>query len=143
MIAVCGTGMGSLAGMLKASGYRVTGSDEHIYPPMSAVLKDQGIECRNGFSEKNIDPDVDLVIIGNAVSRSNPEDQAVLSKQLPYLSFPQALSRFFLQDKKTVVITGTHGKTTTSSLAAWVLESAGLNPGFMIGGFVKNFKVIC
>ncbi|MBI1821068.1 MAG: UDP-N-acetylmuramate:L-alanyl-gamma-D-glutamyl-meso-diaminopimelate ligase [Nitrospirae bacterium] len=140
MVAVCGTGMGSLAGMLKASGYRVTGSDEHIYPPMSAVLKDQGIECRNGFSEKNIDPDVDLVIIGNAVSRSNPEVQAVLSKQLPYLSLPQALSQFFLQGKKTVVITGTHGKTTTSSLIAWVLEAAGLNPGFMIGGFVKNFK---
>ncbi|MHB8482445.1 MAG: UDP-N-acetylmuramate:L-alanyl-gamma-D-glutamyl-meso-diaminopimelate ligase [Nitrospiria bacterium] len=140
MIAICGTGMGSLAGMLKASGYRVTGSDEHIYPPMSAVLKDQGIECRNGFSENNIDSDVDLVIIGNAVSRPNPEVQAVLSKQLPYLSFPQALCQFFLQDKETVVITGTHGKTTTSSLAAWVLEAAGLNPGFMIGGFVKNFK---
>ncbi len=140
MIAICGTGMGSLAGMLKASGYQVTGSDEHIYPPMSTVLQDQGIEIRAGFSEKNIDPDIGLVIIGNAVSKTNPEVQAVLALNLPYLSFPQALSQFFLSEKKPVVIAGTHGKTTTSSLTAWVLETAGLNPGFMIGGFVKNFK---
>ena len=140
MIAICGTGMVSLAGMLKASGYRVTGSDEKIYPPMSTILQDQGIECRSGFSEKNIDPDVDLVIIGNAVSKTNPEVQAVLAKDLPYLSFPQALSEFFLEGKKPIVIAGTHGKTTTSSLMAWILESAGLNPSFMIGGFVKNFS---
>jgi UDP-N-acetylmuramate: L-alanyl-gamma-D-glutamyl-meso-diaminopimelate ligase len=140
MIAICGTGMGSLAGMLKASGHQVTGSDEHIYPPMSNVLQDQGIEIRAGFSEKNIDSGLDLVIIGNAVSKTNPEVQAVLDRNLPYLSFPQALSQFFLSEKKPVVIAGTHGKTTTSSLAAWVLETGGLHPGFMIGGYVKNFK---
>ncbi|MBI3593836.1 MAG: UDP-N-acetylmuramate:L-alanyl-gamma-D-glutamyl-meso-diaminopimelate ligase [Nitrospirae bacterium] len=140
MIAICGTGMGSLAGMLKASGYQITGSDEHIYPPMSSVLQDQGIECRKGFSDKNIDSNVELVIIGNAVSKNNPEVQAVLARNIPYLSFPQALSQFFLSDKTPVVISGTHGKTTTSSLAAWVLETGGLNPGFMIGGFVKNFN---
>jgi UDP-N-acetylmuramate: L-alanyl-gamma-D-glutamyl-meso-diaminopimelate ligase len=140
MIAICGTGMGSLAGMLKASGYHVTGSDDHIYPPMSTLLQDQGIECRNGFSGKNLDSNLDLVIIGNAVSKNNPEVQAVLERNIPYLSFPQALSQFFLTDKTPVVVTGTHGKTTTSSLAAWVLETGGLNPGFMIGGFVKNFN---
>jgi UDP-N-acetylmuramate: L-alanyl-gamma-D-glutamyl-meso-diaminopimelate ligase len=140
MIAICGTGMGSLAGMLKASGYHLSGSDFHIYPPMSTALESLGIECFKGFNETNIPPDVDLVIIGNAVSKTNPEVQAVLSKNLPYLSFPQALSQFYLCHKKSVVITGTHGKTTTSALAAWMMESSGLNPGFMIGGFVKNFK---
>ena len=140
MIAICGTGMGSLAGMLKASGYQVTGSDEHIYPPMSTLLQNQGIEIMAGYSEKNIDPGIDLVIIGNAVSKTNPEVQVVLARNLPYLSLPQALSEFFLSEKKPVVIAGTHGKTTTSSLAAWVLETAGMHPGFMIGGFVKNFK---
>ena len=139
LIAICGTGMGSLAGMLKASGYQVTGSDDQIYPPMSLVLENLEIEVFKGYSPEHIHPATDLVIIGNAVSRNNPEVQAVLDGQIPYLSFPQALGRFFLDGKKPVVVAGTHGKTTTSSLAAWTLESAGLKPGFLIGGFVKNF----
>ncbi|HXN05704.1 MAG TPA: UDP-N-acetylmuramate:L-alanyl-gamma-D-glutamyl-meso-diaminopimelate ligase [Nitrospiria bacterium] len=140
LVAVCGTGMGSLAGMLKASGYRVTGSDQHVYPPMSTLLEASGIGIKNGFSANNLDADLDLVIIGNAVSRNNPEVQAVLEKGLPYLSFPEAVRRFFLERKEPIVIAGTHGKTTTSSLAAWVLQNGGKDPGFMIGGFVKNFE---
>ena len=138
-IAICGTGMGSLAQMLKASGHKVSGSDSNIYPPMSTLLKDTGIVCQPGFAPQNIDSDIDLVVIGNAVSSSNVEVQEVLRRNIPYLSFPQALARFFLKDRSPIVITGTHGKTTTSALMAWVLESAGRDPGMLIGGWAKNF----
>ena len=139
-IAICGTGMGSLAQMLKASGHKVSGSDSNIYPPMSTLLKDAGIVCQPGFAPQNIDTfDIDLVVIGNAVSSSNVEVQEVLRRNIPYLSFPQALARFFLKDRSPIVITGTHGKTTTSALMAWVLESAGRDPGMLIGGWAKNF----
>ncbi|MGH7274930.1 MAG: UDP-N-acetylmuramate:L-alanyl-gamma-D-glutamyl-meso-diaminopimelate ligase [Nitrospiria bacterium] len=138
-IAICGTGMGSLAQMLKASGHKVSGSDSNIYPPMSTLLKDTGIVCQPGFAPQNIDSDIDLVVIGNAVSSSNVEVQEVLRRNIPYLSFPQALARFFLKDRSPIVIAGTHGKTTTSALMAWVLESAGRDPGMLIGGWAKNF----
>ena len=140
MTAICGTGMGSLAGMLQASGYRVTGTDENVYPPMSSILSQSGVGIKCGYSGENIAPDTDLVIIGNAVSRNNPEVQAILARNIPFLSFPEALSRFFLEGKEPVVISGTHGKTTTASLMAWFLQCAGKDPGFMIGGLVKNFK---
>jgi UDP-N-acetylmuramate: L-alanyl-gamma-D-glutamyl-meso-diaminopimelate ligase len=132
--------MGSLAQMLKAAGHTVTGSDANIYPPMSTQLEKAGIVCKQGFNPQNIDPKIDLVVIGNAVSSTNPEVQEVLKRNIAYLSFPQALARFFLKDRSPIVVVGTHGKTTTSALLAWVLESAGKDPGFMIGGWTKNFQ---
>jgi UDP-N-acetylmuramate: L-alanyl-gamma-D-glutamyl-meso-diaminopimelate ligase len=139
MIAICGTGMCSLAGMLKESGFEVTGSDQDVYPPMSTKLEELGIPVKTGYRASNIEAP-DLVIIGNAVSKNNPEVEAVLEKKIPYLSFPQALADFFLKGKEVIVIAGTHGKTTTSSLIAWILETAGEDPGFMIGGVPLNFK---
>ncbi|HET6465780.1 MAG TPA: UDP-N-acetylmuramate:L-alanyl-gamma-D-glutamyl-meso-diaminopimelate ligase [Nitrospiria bacterium] len=139
LIAICGTGMAALARMLKAAGYRVTGSDANVYPPMSTLLEREGIPYRIGFRPENIESDTDLVVIGNAVSKTNTEVQAVLDRGIPYRSFPQALAEFFLANRTPIVIAGTHGKTTTSALMAWVLESAGLDPGFMIGGQVVNF----
>ncbi|HEX9757956.1 MAG TPA: UDP-N-acetylmuramate:L-alanyl-gamma-D-glutamyl-meso-diaminopimelate ligase [Nitrospiria bacterium] len=140
LIAICGTGMGSLAGMLKDSGFEVSGSDHNAYPPMSTYLEGLGINPKVGFSPSHLNPRPDLVVIGNAVPKTNPEVQEVLNKQIPYLSLPQALATFFLDGKKNVVITGTHGKTTTSALMAWILEFAGLNPGCMIGGWALNFN---
>lgn len=139
LIAVCGTGMASLAGLLKKSGFRVTGSDTSIYPPMSTLLQNLGIEIRPGYKRENITGDIDLVVVGNAVSRDNEEVLAVQEAGIPYLSFPQALARFFLEGRRSLVVTGTHGKTTTTSLLAWVFEAAGRKPGFMVGGWLKNF----
>lgn len=131
--------MAALARMLKVAGHRVTGSDANVYPPMSTMLERQGIPYRIGFRPENIEPDTDLVVIGNAVSNTNPEVRAVLDRGIQYRSFPQALAEFFLVDRTPVVIAGTHGKTTTSALMAWVLECAEFDPGFLIGGWVKNF----
>ena len=131
--------MASLAGLLKESGHRVTGSDNNIYPPMSTLLTQAGIEIKPGYRKENISKDIDLVIIGNAVSRKNEEVKAVLEANLPYTSFPEALSRFFLEGRKSLVVAGTHGKTTTTALLSWVLNSAGKKPGFMVGGWMKNF----
>lgn len=131
--------MAALARMLKAAGYRVSGSDANVYPPMSTSLEREGIPYRVGFHPENIEPDTDLVVVGNAVSKTNPEVQAVLDRGIPFRSFPQALAEFFLANRTPIVITGTHGKTTTSALMAWVLETAGLDPGFLIGGWVINF----
>lgn len=134
LIAVCGVGMGSLAGLLKSQGYQVTGSDENIYPPMSTTLARLGIPVLSGYREEHLRERPDLVVIGNAVSRANPEVDAVLRSGIPYLSFPQALGEFLIGSKKSIVITGTHGKTTTSALMSWVLVKAGWNPGFFVGG---------
>ncbi|MEK9629336.1 MAG: UDP-N-acetylmuramate:L-alanyl-gamma-D-glutamyl-meso-diaminopimelate ligase [Nitrospinota bacterium] len=139
LIAICGTGMAALAGLLKKSGYRVTGSDANIYPPMSTLLNDAGIEIFPRYKKENISKDIDLVIVGNAVSKTNEEVQAVLDAGISYTSFPAALSQFFLEGRKSLVVTGTHGKTTTTSLLSWVLESSGKKPGFMVGGWLKNF----
>ncbi len=139
LIAICGVGMGALAGMLQARGFRVTGSDRNVYPPMSTQLAALGIEVREGFSPAHLDDAPDLIVVGNAVSRSNPEVQTMLDRGIPFLSFPQALAEFFLRDRHPIVVTGTHGKTTTASLMAWVLEAAGLQPSYMIGGIPKNF----
>jgi UDP-N-acetylmuramate: L-alanyl-gamma-D-glutamyl-meso-diaminopimelate ligase len=140
LIAICGTAMGSLAAMLKSRGYQVSGSDEHIYPPMSDFLESQGIKLLQGFDRGHLSPRPDLVIIGNAISRGNPEVEAVLDLKIPYTSSADALKRFFIQGKRSIVVTGTHGKTTISSLVAWILESAGKDPSFMIGGIPKNFN---
>ncbi len=139
LIAVAGTGMGSLAQMLKERGLRVTGSDQNVYPPMSTQLLAKGIEIREGYKAGNLADRPDLVVVGNAVSKTNPEVEALLASGIPYVSFPEAIETFFLPDRTSVVIAGTHGKTTTTSLTAWMLESAGLQPGFMIGGMAKNF----
>lgn len=131
--------MGSLAGMLKSLGLKVTGSDQNVYPPMSTQLRGQGIEIREGYKAENLADDPDLVIVGNAVSKTNPEVEALLAKGIPFVSFPEALETFFLAGRLPIVIAGTHGKTTTTSLTAWVLDHAGLAPGFMIGGVARNF----
>lgn len=139
MIAICGTAMGSLAAMLKSQGFQVAGSDDHVYPPMSTFLESQGIPIFQGFNASHLLPTPDLVIIGNSMSRGNPEVEAVLERKIPYTSLPAALKNFFIQGKNSIVVTGTHGKTTTSSLIAWLLEFAGKDPGFLIGGIPKNF----
>lgn len=139
MLGICGTGMGSLAGLLKAKGYTVTGSDQAIYPPMSTQLKQLGIEPCQGFDPKNLEPRPDLVIVGNVIRKENPEAMAVLEEQIPYLSMPQAISQLFLQDNDSIVVTGTHGKTTTANIVAWLLESLDQDPSFMIGGVGLNF----
>ncbi|MBI2876251.1 MAG: UDP-N-acetylmuramate--L-alanine ligase [Candidatus Tectomicrobia bacterium] len=138
-MAICGTGMGALAGMLASSGYRVSGSDDQIYPPMSTQLQSLGIELKLGYRPENLEPCPDLVIVGNAISRSHPEAQAMLAQGLPHLSFPQALYQFYLVDRHPIVITGTHGKTTTSALTAWLLEAGEKDPGFMVGGILVNY----
>jgi len=140
IIAICGTGMAALAGLLKKAGHAVTGSDTQIYPPMSILLQESGIPCKIGYDPVHIEPNTDLVIIGNAVGKTNPEVVATLERGLPYLSMPAALGEFFLKGRQSLVVAGTHGKTTTSSLLAWVLTSAELDPGMMIGGWVKNFN---
>ncbi len=134
LVAVCGTGMGALAVMLKSQGHRVTGSDENVYPPMSTVLSEQQIPVLKGFSAANLEPRPDLVVIGNAVSRGNPEAEAVLDRKIRYASMPETLKSFFLWDRRPVVVTGTHGKTTTTAMLAWVLTEAGLDPSYIIGG---------
>ncbi|MBU0994432.1 MAG: UDP-N-acetylmuramate:L-alanyl-gamma-D-glutamyl-meso-diaminopimelate ligase [Proteobacteria bacterium] len=140
LIAVCGTGMGALACMLKEMGYTITGSDQAVYPPMSDFLISKGIELFEGYRETNLSYHPDLVIVGNAIKKDNPEVLYTEEKGIPFLSMPQALKGFAGSGKESIVIAGTHGKTTTSSLMAWVLYDAGLDPSFMIGGIVNNFR---
>jgi len=139
LIAACGTAMGALACILKEQGYQVTGSDHNVYPPMSTFLADKGIFLTDGFDPTHLDYRPDLVVVGNTVSRSNVEVEQMLALGLHYCSMPQALNRYLVGTGKSLLVTGTHGKTTTSSLLAWVLHSAGLDPSFMIGGILKNF----
>lgn len=139
LIAICGTGMGALACLLKEIGYDVTGSDQHVYPPMSDFLLSRGISLFEGYGADNLNPPPDLVVVGNAVSKDNPEVQAMQAKNVPYCSMPQAINRFAAAGRKQIVVTGTHGKTTTSSFIAWMLACAGLDPSFLIGGIVSDF----
>lgn len=141
MLGICGTGMGSLALLLKEAGYNITGSDENVYPPMSTQLAQAGINVLQGYSAENIAASPDLVIIGNVISRGNPEAEAVLSQGLKYMSMPQAVAEFFIEGKHSIVVAGTHGKTTTANLCAWMLDTAGCSPGFLIGGVGINFNV--
>ncbi|MBT8374135.1 MAG: UDP-N-acetylmuramate--L-alanine ligase [Deltaproteobacteria bacterium] len=139
LIAVCGTGMGALASMLKDMGFEVTGSDRKIYPPMSSFLAQKGIMIADGFDKKNISSDIDLVVVGNAISKDNIEVVETDKMGLYFCSMPQALNRFIAAGKNPIIIAGTHGKTTTSSILAWILYKANLDPTFMIGGLLKNF----
>ncbi len=139
LIAICGVAMSALAGMLKERGYEVSGSDENVYPPMSTVLARLGIHIHSGFRAENLAARPDLVIVGNKVSRNNPEVEALLASGLPYASLPQALAELFIADRRSIVIAGTHGKTTSTAWLAWVLEQAGRDPSMMVGGESLNF----
>jgi UDP-N-acetylmuramate: L-alanyl-gamma-D-glutamyl-meso-diaminopimelate ligase len=137
-IGICGTAMGAVAAAMKQRGHVVSGSDAKVYPPMSDFLRDQGIQLCDGYAAENIPADADVVVIGNAISRGNPEAEAVLERKLLYQSLPEVMKEHFLRGKRNFVVSGTHGKTTTSAMLAWLLQSAGKEPGFMIGGLPRN-----
>jgi UDP-N-acetylmuramate: L-alanyl-gamma-D-glutamyl-meso-diaminopimelate ligase len=139
LMGICGTAMAALAGMLKQRGFRVTGSDAAAYPPMSDFLRDLNIPVAQPFAAGNLDPRPDLVVIGNAMSRGNVELETVLDQRIPFCSLPQLLHDEFLRGKEVLVVAGTHGKTTTTSMLAWIFHSAGLDPSFLIGGIAENF----
>jgi len=139
LVGVAGTAMGALAGLLQEAGYRVSGSDSEIYPPVSTLLEQLRIPVSSGFRASNLMPAPDLVVIGNALSRGNEEVEAVLDSKLPYASMPEVLRELFLRGRESIVVAGTHGKTTVTSILAWIFHSAGLDPGFLIGGLPLNF----
>jgi UDP-N-acetylmuramate: L-alanyl-gamma-D-glutamyl-meso-diaminopimelate ligase len=139
LIGICGTAMASLAGMLQARGHRVTGSDENVYPPMSTMLEGLGIRLMQGYDAAHLMPAPDCVVVGNAIPRGNPEVEETLNRRLLYRSLPEVLDEEFIRGRRSLVIAGTHGKTTTTSLAAWVMDQGGLNPSFLVGGVVQNF----
>ncbi|ADE10294.1 UDP-N-acetylmuramate:L-alanyl-gamma-D-glutamyl-meso-diaminopimelate ligase [Sideroxydans lithotrophicus] len=141
ILGICGTFMGGIAAIAKQSGYRVTGCDANVYPPMSTQLEAQGIELIEGWGTEQLDLKPDVFVIGNVVSRGNPLMEEILNRNLPYASGPQWLADTLLRDKWVLGVAGTHGKTTTTSMLAWILEYAGLNPGFLIGGVPQNFGI--
>jgi len=139
LIGIGGAAMAPLAGMLAERDYAVTGSDTGVYPPASTLLEKLGIRWKNGFAEDNLEPRADLVVVGNAISRGNPELEFVLDNKIPYRSLPEVIKEVFLPGHDSLVVTGTHGKTTTTSLLAWIFHSAGRRPDFLIGGVAENF----
>ena len=139
LIGICGTAMASLAGMLKQRGFQVTGSDAAAYPPMSDFLRELNIPVAQPFDARNLEPRPDLVVVGNAMSRGNVELEYVLDQRIPFCSLPQLLHDEFLRGKEVLVVAGTHGKTTTTSMLAWIFHSSGLDPSFLIGGIAENF----
>jgi UDP-N-acetylmuramate: L-alanyl-gamma-D-glutamyl-meso-diaminopimelate ligase len=139
LIGICGTAMASLAGMLQARGHRVTGSDENVYPPMSTMLESLGIQVTLGYKPEHLTPAPDCVIVGNAISRGNAEVEETLNRRLVYRSQAEVVKEEFIRGRRSLVVAGTHGKTTTTSVATWVLERGGLSPGFLVGGVVQNF----
>jgi UDP-N-acetylmuramate: L-alanyl-gamma-D-glutamyl-meso-diaminopimelate ligase len=138
-LGICGTAMASVAAALQERGFKVSGSDENVYPPMSSFLQKKGIAPREGYRAENVPADADVVVIGNVMKRGNPEVEAVLNRKLFYLSLPEVLKNYFLRGHHNLVVTGTHGKTTTTALLAWIMEKAGRKPGYLIGGIPKNF----
>jgi UDP-N-acetylmuramate: L-alanyl-gamma-D-glutamyl-meso-diaminopimelate ligase len=141
ILGICGTFMGGIAAIAKQAGFRVTGCDTNVYPPMSTQLEAQGIELIEGFGVEQLGLKPDVFVIGNVVSRGNPLMEEILNRNLPYISGPQWLADTLLRDKWVLAVAGTHGKTTTSAMLAWILEYAGLNPGFLIGGVPENFGI--
>ena len=139
LIGICGTAMASLAGMLKQRGFRMTGSDAAAYPPMSTFLEELGIPVAQPFDARNLDPLPDLVVVGNAISRGNVELERILDERIPFCSLPQLLHDEFLRGREVLVVAGTHGKTTTTSMLAWIFHTAGMQPSFLIGGIAENF----
>src|SRR5437764_11610853 len=139
LIGICGTAMASLAGMLQARGHRVTGSDENIYPPMSTMLESLDIAIMKGYGAANLIGSPDCIVVGNAIPRGNPELEEALRRRLVCRSQAEVVKEEFIRGRRSLVIAGTHGKTTTTSLATWVLEVGGLRPGFLVGGVVQNF----
>ena len=139
LIGICGTAMASLAGMLQARGHRVTGSDENVYPPMSTMLEALGIPVAQGYRPDNLIPAPDCVVIGNALSRGNAEVEEALNRRLVYRSQAEVVKEEFIRGRRSLVVAGTHGKTTSTSIATWVMEVGGLNPSFLVGGVVQNF----
>ena len=131
--------MASVAAAMQERGFKVTGSDENVYPPMSSFLQEKGIALKQGYRAENIPGDADVVVIGNVMKRGNAEVETVLNRKLFYLSLPEVLKNYFLRGRHNLVVTGTHGKTTTTALLAWIMEKAGRNPGYLIGGLPKNF----
>ncbi|PYL83045.1 MAG: UDP-N-acetylmuramate:L-alanyl-gamma-D-glutamyl-meso-diaminopimelate ligase, partial [Verrucomicrobia bacterium] len=138
-LGICGTAMGSVAAALRERGFQVSGSDENVYPPMSTFLEKEGVALKKSYRAENIPRDADVVVIGNAMKRGNPEVEAVLNRKLFYLSLPEVLKNYFVRGKHNLVVSGTHGKTTTTALLAWIMEKAGRKPGYLIGGIPKNF----
>src|SRR6478672_5689348 len=130
--------MASVAAALKERGFKVTGSDENVYPPMSNFLEEKGIALKQGYRAENIPADADVIVIGNAMKRGNPEVEAVLNRKLYYVSLPQILQENFMRNRHNLVVTGTHGKTTTTALLTWIMSVAGFDPSYMIGGIPKN-----
>src|SRR5882762_9361536 len=137
-VGICGTAMASAAAAMKEKGVKVTGSDQNVYPPMSTFLAERRIEVISGYAEQNLAHKPDLIVIGNAISRGNPEAEYALDHKLRYCSLPELLKEFFIRGKRSVVVTGTHGKTTTTALLTWVFEHNGLNPSYLIGGIPNN-----
>jgi UDP-N-acetylmuramate: L-alanyl-gamma-D-glutamyl-meso-diaminopimelate ligase len=137
-LGICGTAMGSVAAALRERGFTVTGSDENIYPPMSTFLESKGVALHQGYRAENIPAEAEIIVIGNAIVRGNPEVEAVLNRKLYYASLPEVLKLFFLRGRHNLVVTGTHGKTTTTALLAWIMTAAKLDPGYVIGGIPKN-----
>ena len=142
-LGIAGTGMGTVAAMFRKIGLQVTGSDQAVYPPMSDFLRDQGITFHEGYAEKNLSPKPDLAVVGNALSRGNPELEAVLSHRIPFVSLPELLRGWFLYKTRNLVVSGTHGKTTTSTMLAFLLEKAGLHPSWFIGGVPLDLPAGC
>jgi UDP-N-acetylmuramate: L-alanyl-gamma-D-glutamyl-meso-diaminopimelate ligase len=138
-LGICGTAMASVAAALQERGFKVTGSDENVYPPMSKFLEEKGIALKPGYRAENIPAEADVVVIGNVIRRGNPEVEAVLNRKLFYVSLPEVLKNYFLRGRHNLVVTGTHGKTTTTALLAWIMQQAGRKPGYLIGGIPKNF----
>ena len=139
LIGICGTAMASLAGMLQARGHKVTGSDQNVYPPMSTQLEALGIEIMSDYKAENTDLPRDITVVGNTIMRGNPELEEVLNRKLEYRSQAETVREEFIRGRSSLVIAGTHGKTTTTSLAAWMTEVGGLDPTFLVGGVVQNF----
>ncbi|MBT8047758.1 MAG: UDP-N-acetylmuramate:L-alanyl-gamma-D-glutamyl-meso-diaminopimelate ligase [Xanthomonadales bacterium] len=139
ILGACGTFMGGVALLAQRAGHRVSGSDQHTYPPMSTQLEAEGIQLFEGYSPEQLEPEPDLVVVGNALSRGNPAVEHVLNRGIPYTSGPRWLGENYLRGKSVIAVAGTHGKTTTASMVAWILEYAGQTPGFLIGGVPENF----
>ncbi len=137
-LGICGTAMGSVAAALRDRGFTVTGSDENVYPPMSTFLEKRGVILTEGFRAENIPADADIVVVGNAMKRGNPEVEAVLNRKLHYVSLPEILRNEFLRGRHNLVVAGTHGKTTTTALLTWIMQVAGFDPSYMIGGIPNN-----